>query len=160
MPKEHTDKARTAKCPWWGKELSEDHENFLLRHLFKRSIRSNTREKDLHPVLACRHGIWGKQYSSMLFECSSCPALCDSLDCSLPGSSVHGLFQARIPEWIPSPRDLPDPGIEAVSPALVGGFCTTKSVNWHIFRFTCAFEWIWLLACIASYNITFSNIIL
>ena len=26
----------------------------------------------------------------------SCPALCDPLDCSLPGSSVHGIFQARI----------------------------------------------------------------
>jgi len=26
--------------------------------------------------------------------------LCDSLDCSLPGSSVHGVFQARILEWV------------------------------------------------------------
>ena len=30
----------------------------------------------------------------------SCPTLCDSVDCSLPGSSVHGIFQARILEWI------------------------------------------------------------
>ena len=30
----------------------------------------------------------------------SCPTLCDSIDCSLPGSSVHGIFQARILEWI------------------------------------------------------------
>ena len=28
-----------------------------------------------------------------------CPALCDPMDCSLPGSSVHGIFQARILEW-------------------------------------------------------------
>ena len=28
------------------------------------------------------------------------PALCDPLDCSLPGSSVHGIFQARILEWV------------------------------------------------------------
>ena len=29
-----------------------------------------------------------------------CPTLCDSMDCGLPGSSVHGLFQARILEWV------------------------------------------------------------
>ena len=28
-----------------------------------------------------------------------CPTLCDSMDCSLPGSSVHGIFQARVLEW-------------------------------------------------------------
>ena len=29
-----------------------------------------------------------------------CPTLCDPVDCSLPGSSVHGIFQARIQEWV------------------------------------------------------------
>ena len=29
----------------------------------------------------------------------SCPTLCDPMDCSLPSSSVHGIFQARILEW-------------------------------------------------------------
>ena len=29
----------------------------------------------------------------------SCPNLCDPMDCSLPGSSVHGIFQARVLEW-------------------------------------------------------------
>ena len=28
-----------------------------------------------------------------------CPTLCDPTDCSLPGSSVHGIFQARVLEW-------------------------------------------------------------
>ena len=48
----------------------------------------------------------------------SCPTLC--WDCSLPGCSVHGVFQARILEWVafPSPGDLPDPGIEHRSLAL------------------------------------------
>ena len=27
------------------------------------------------------------------------PTLCDRMDCSLPGSSVHGIFQARVLEW-------------------------------------------------------------
>ena len=30
----------------------------------------------------------------------SCPILCDPMDCRLPGSSVHGIFQARILEWV------------------------------------------------------------
>ena len=45
-------------------------------------------------------------------------ALCDLMDCSPPGSSVHGILQARILEWVAMPfsRDLPDPGIEPASP--------------------------------------------
>ena len=30
----------------------------------------------------------------------SCPTLCDPKDCRPPGSSLHGIFQARVPEWI------------------------------------------------------------
>ena len=49
-----------------------------------------------------------------------CLTLCNPTDCSLAGSSVHGILQARILEWfaISSPEDLPDPGIEPWSPAL------------------------------------------
>jgi len=44
---------------------------------------------------------------------SKVPTLCNPMDHSLPGSSVHGILQARILEWvaIPPPGDLPDPGI-------------------------------------------------
>ena len=56
------------------------------------------------------------------------------MDCSLPGLSVHGILQARILEWvaIPSPVDLPDPGIEPVSlrsPTL-GGRVFIISATW------------------------------
>ena len=49
----------------------------------------------------------------------SCPTLCDPMDCSPPGSSVHGILQARILEWLPfpSPGDLPNPGIKPTAPA-------------------------------------------
>ena len=49
-----------------------------------------------------------------------CLILCNSKDCSPPGPSVQGIFQARILEWvaISFSRDLPDPGIELGSPAL------------------------------------------
>ena len=30
----------------------------------------------------------------------SCPTLCDPMDCSLPGSSIHGIFQARVLRWV------------------------------------------------------------
>ena len=40
------------------------------------------------------------------------------MDCSQPGSSVHGILQARMLELFPSPDDLPNPGIEPMSPAL------------------------------------------
>ena len=48
----------------------------------------------------------------------SCPTLCDPMDCSPPESSVYGILQARILEWVAmSPLgDLPNPGIEPVSP--------------------------------------------
>ena len=58
----------------------------------------------------------------------SCPNLCNSMDYNQPGSSVHGIFQARILEWvaIPFSRGLLNPGIKAGSPALAGRFFTTE----------------------------------
>ena len=48
------------------------------------------------------------------------PTLCNLMDCSPPGSSVYGVLQARILEWvaIPFSSDLPNLGIEPRSPAL------------------------------------------
>ena len=50
----------------------------------------------------------------------SCPSLCDPMDCSPSGSSVRGILQTRILEWvaIPPPGSLPDPAIKPKSPAL------------------------------------------
>ena len=56
----------------------------------------------------------------------SCPTLCDPLDCSPPGSFVHGIIQTRIQEWVPTSGNLPDPGIVSVSPALAGTFFISK----------------------------------
>ena len=49
-----------------------------------------------------------------------CLTLCDPMDGSPPGSSVHWILQARILEWLPfpPPGDLPNPGIKPSSPAL------------------------------------------
>ena len=50
----------------------------------------------------------------------SCPSLFDPMDCSLPGSFVHGILRVRVLEWLscPPPRDLPNPRIEPRSPTL------------------------------------------
>ena len=57
--------------------------------------------------------------------------LCDPMDCSLPGSSVHGISQQEDWSGLPflAPRDLSEPGIKPKSPAslaLAGGFFTAK----------------------------------
>ena len=57
-----------------------------------------------------------------------CPTLCNPMDCSPPGSSVHGTFPGKNTGMgcHSPPGDLPDPGIEPVSPALAGGFFTAE----------------------------------
>ena len=62
--------------------------------------------------------LWASCYSSLMLSClvykmgtvperkvkvfaaHSCPTLCDSMDCSPPDSSVHGIFQAKILKWV------------------------------------------------------------
>ena len=54
---------------------------------------------------------WCQVYELFACVCSvaqSYPTLCDLLDCSPPGSSVHGVLQAKILEWVPYPT-LGDP---------------------------------------------------
>ena len=55
----------------------------------------------------------------------SCLILWDPMDCSPQSSSVHGISQARILEWVAisssrGPSGDPDPGIEPASPVLAG----------------------------------------
>ena len=56
------------------------------------------------------------------------PTLCDPKECSPPGSSIHGISQARKSHELPFPSrgGLPDPGIKTVPPALAGGFFITE----------------------------------
>ena len=80
------------------------------------------------------HKILGRVPCALYTVCGvpaqSCLTVCDPMDCSPPGSSVHVILQARILEWFPfpSPGDLPDPGIKPLflaSPALTGRFFTS-----------------------------------
>ena len=58
----------------------------------------------------------------------SCLTLCNPVDCSLPGSSVHGIPQARMLEWaaISSSRGSSQPRDKPMSPASRGEFFTTE----------------------------------
>ena len=80
----------------------------------------------------------------------SCLILCNPMNSSPSGSSVYGIFQVRILEWVPFPTtgDLSVPGIEStslVSPALAGGFFTTCKAprllqaisSFHYYFFVC-----------------------
>ena len=65
---------------------------------------------------------------------------CNPMGCSPPGSSVHGIFQARILEQVaisfPRGSSQPRRGIEPTSPALAGGFFTTEppgKLQWSLF---------------------------
>ena len=57
-----------------------------------------------------------------------CPTLCDPMDCSLPGSSLHGILQARILEWvaISFSRRSSDLGIKPESPAFQADALTSE----------------------------------
>ena len=57
-----------------------------------------------------------------------CPTLSDPMDCSLPGSSIHAIFQARVLEWLP----LPSPNF--LSTSWENDEC---SVSWFIIEVSC-----------------------
>ena len=62
----------------------------------------------------------------------SFPTLYDAMDCGPPGSSVHGILQANILQWVPCtpPRNLPNPEItpmSLISPTLAGRLFTTRA---------------------------------
>ena len=66
----------------------------------------------------------------------SCPAVCNPMDYSPPGSSVHGILQARILQWvaIPFSRESSNPGIEPgspESPALLPYFLPSEPQGTH-----------------------------
>ena len=71
-----------------------------------------------------KKGVYGSPVHAKFLQL--CLTLCSPMDSSMPGSSVHGILQARILEWVACllPGDLPNPGIKPMSPlfpALAGG---------------------------------------
>ena len=72
----------------------------------------------------------GCSYVNCAKSLQSCSALCNPMDCSRPGSSVHGF--SRQEYWSGLPGDLPDPGIKPVSlmsPVKASEFFTTEPLG-------------------------------
>ena len=61
---------------------------------------SSTCPSTSHPQNYIKDGSNDISSPSVCAQSQSCLTLCDPMDCSLPGSSVHGIFQARILEWV------------------------------------------------------------
>ena len=78
----------------------------------------------------------GSESESESEVAQSCLTLRGPMDCSPPGSSLHGILQARVLEWgaISSPGDLPDPGIEPGSPSFQANALTSELPGKPIFR--------------------------
>ena len=87
-------------------------------HSFHESVRPGNSAMGADPTSKASYCLLAK----------SCLTLWKPMDLSLPGLSLHGISQARILEWVAifSSRDLPDPGIKPVSPALAGRFFTAE----------------------------------
>ena len=73
-----------------------------------------------------------------VFFPSSYLTLCDPVDCGLPGSSVHGILQARILEWvaISSSKESLDTGIEPLPPALQADSLPLESTEKIMYTWT------------------------
>ena len=85
-----------------------------------------------------------------VFVAQSCLTLCDPMDYSSPGSSVHGIFQARILEWVSAfSRGSSWPRIRTHVSCITGGFFTIELPGKPIS--ICITE---LLCCTAEINLT------
>ena len=72
----------------------------------------------------------------MRLVAQSCPTLCDPMDCSRQATLSMGILKTRILEWAarPSPRDIPDPGIEPGSPNII---YVSVCIHIYIYMYIC-----------------------
>ena len=78
--------------------MAEKLKNLLLRvkeESERASLRLNIKKKKKTKVMAS--GLISESESEIA---QSCPTLCDPIDRSLPGTSIHGIFQAKVLEWV------------------------------------------------------------
>ena len=114
-------------------EVISPRSSFLV--LGNEIVQSQSGHSGLH-CYEVGHYFLGYFYACMSTKSfQSCPTLCYLTDCSPPGSSVHGILQARRLEWvvaIPFAGDLPNPGIEPRSPAFQADlvWATKETIPW------------------------------
>ena len=98
---------------FWGRVFCTLWDPALSRTLGLGSLRTCLQEQSAPWEKTCSKG------GSVCSVFQLCLTLCHPIDCSLPGSSVHGSLRQEYCSGLPfpSPRDCPDPGIEPVPPA-------------------------------------------
>ena len=64
-----------------------------------KSLKMVTAAMKLKDAYSLEGKLWSTWKESESEVAQSCPTLCDPMDCSLPGFSIHGIFQARVLEW-------------------------------------------------------------
>ena len=109
------------RCLLLGRKFTTNLDRILKSRDSTLSIKVHLVKAMVFPVVMYGCGSWTiKQAESESEVAHSCTTLWDPMDCSLPGSSVHGIFQARILEWvaISFSRGSSNLGIEPRSPAL------------------------------------------
>ena len=107
-------------CPW-------DFPARILEWVAISFYRASSQARDWSPcLLLARRILWEALGVGLVAK--SCPTLCEPMDCSLPGSSVHGLLQARILERvaISFSRGSSQPRDQIRDPCIAGRFLT----NW------------------------------
>jgi len=126
---------------WGGRSLTKSNKPGKHDRNYRAGCSSGLRWKN-HSGLTNHH--WMKSACISAKSLQSCLIFCNPMDCSLPGSSIHGILQARILEWVamPSSGDLLDSGIKPaslISPALVGVFFSTTATweapKWNLSDF-------------------------
>ena len=91
---------RNGKASWWGKKQKPSGDALLGSCCHREAVGRLTRSGVSCDCLGMH--IWlfpaGPKLESEVTQL--CPTLCDPMDCSLWGSSIHGIFQARLLEWV------------------------------------------------------------
>ena len=87
------------------------------------------KESDTNEWLIVWLSYWLSESGSEVAQ--SCPTLCDPMDCNLPGSSVHGISQVRILEWvvIPFSKGSSPPRDQTWVPGIASRFFTVWATN-------------------------------
>ena len=116
-----------------------------MRSSFKIQLTKCNFHREAFPKLQCsprlphlypqHFGLTSAALCMKVLVTQSCPTLRDPMDCSPPGSTVCGIFQARI-DWsglpFPLPGDLPDPGIEPMSPGWFFTIWAPGKLHWIV----------------------------
>ena len=82
-----------------------------------------------NPGVGCHFLLQCMKVKREIEVAQSCLTLRDPMDCSLPGSSVHGIFQARVLEWV------------AIAFSCKALYCKIKNILFFVFVFYVLFVW-------------------